>query len=182
MKITFKRIKSGDPEIQKLKQLYIRAFPAEERAPFLLMLTRTHRRNIDFWSLHCNDEWAGMLYVINDRDLSYIFYLALTENMRGNGIGSAVLKAAHMHYKGRRLFLAIEQLEKSADNYSDRVRRRSFYLRNGFTAMGRKLQEGKVVYEILGSGGDVLPEEYRNMMKKYAGHILSKLFTMEFVD
>lgn len=182
MKITFKRVKSGNPDIGKLKQLYMRAFPADERAPFLLLLIRTRRRNIDFWSLYHNDEWAGLLYVINERDLSYVFYLALTENMREKGIGSAVLQAAHMHYKGKRLFLAIEQLDKSADNYSDRVRRRSFYIRNGFNATGRKLQEGKVVYEILGCGGDVLPKEYRSMMKKFAGHILSKLFTMEFVD
>jgi hypothetical protein len=62
------------------------------------------------------------------------------------------------------------------------MKRRGFYLRNGFTELHRKLREGKVTYEILGTGGDVEAKEYEELMNNYAGSILSKLFTMEFVD
>ena len=46
----------------------------------------------------------------------------------------------------------------------------------------RKLREGDVIYEILGVGGDVKAADYEALMKSYAGSLLSKLFTMEFVD
>ena len=182
MRINFTRLKPRSPDFRKIKQLYMRAFPDEERAPFLMLVLKAKKEGVDFWSISCNGEWAGMLYIVNDRDLSYIFYLAVSEEQRGKGIGSAILKAAGELYKGRRLFLAIEQLDENAENYEQRLSRRSFYLRNGFTELRRKLREGRVTYDILGTGGDVRASEYETLMKNYAGSILSKFFTMEFVD
>ena len=182
MKLNFTKLKPSSPDFRRIKQLYMRAFPADERAPFLMLVLKAKKKNVDFWSVHCNDEWAGMLYIVNYRDLSYIFYLAVSEDCRGKGIGSAVLQNAKKLYKGRRLFLAIEQLDESSENYDERLKRRQFYLRNGFKELHKKLREGKVTYEILGIGGDVEGSEYVALMKSYAGSILSKLFTMEFVD
>lgn len=182
MKLNFTKLKPSSPDFRKIKQLYMRAFPSDERAPFLMLVLKAKKKNVDFWSVHRDGEWAGMLYIVNYRDLSYIFYLAVSEDLRGKGIGSAILQNARKLYRGRRLFLAIEQLDSSADNYEERLKRRDFYIRNGFKELHKKLREGKVTYEILGTGGDVEGTEYVALMKSYAGSILSKLFTMEFVD
>ncbi|MBR4628009.1 MAG: GNAT family N-acetyltransferase [Ruminococcus sp.] len=182
MKITFRRIKKGSPDIGIVKNLYTKAFPAEERAPFLLLLLRSSKPGIDFWSVDCNGRWAGMLYVVSHKDLSYLFYLAVDKDLRGMGVGSAILQAARKRYAGRRLFLAIEELDEKAENYPERIRRRDFYVRNGFTELHRKLREGRVLYDILGCGGDVKPAEYKALIKCFSGSILLKFFTMEFVD
>lgn len=182
MKINFKRLRSGSPEFSKVKQLYNKAFPAEERAPFLMLVLNSRKKSVDFWSVSCNGQWAGLLYVVNYRDLSYLFYLAVDEKLRGNGIGSAVLKSAQNLYSGRRLFLAIEQLDENAENYDERLRRKNFYIRNGFSELGHKLREGRVIYEILGIGGEVTAAEYKALITGFAGSIITKLFTMEFVD
>ena len=182
MKINFKRLRSGSPEFSKIKQLYVRAFPDDERAPFMMLVLKSRKKGVDFWSVSCDGQWAGMLYVVSWRDLSYIFYLAVDENQRGKGIGSAVLRSAQQLYSGRRLFLAIEEISESAPNYDERIHRKNFYLRNGFTELGHKIREGKVVFDLLGIGGDVAPHEYKSLIKSFAGSILTKLFTMEFVD
>ena len=182
MKLNFTRLKPNHADFRKVKQLYMRAFPDEERAPFLMLVLKAKKKGVDFWTVSCDGQWAGMLYIVSRRDLSYIFYLAVSEECRGRGIGGAILRSAQKLYKGRRLFLAIEELDKNAENYPERVGRRKFYLRNGFSELHRKLREGRVTYEILGTGGDVKADEYEELMKNYAGSILSKLFTMEFVD
>ena len=182
MKLHFTKLKPKSPDFCKVRQLYMRAFPDDERAPFLMLTLKAGKKGVDFWSVSRDGEWAGMLYIVNHRDLSYVFYLAVSEEFRGQGVGSAILKAAQKLYKGRRLFLAIELLDENAENYEQRISRRNFYLRNGFEELHQKLREGNVTYEILGVGGDVKAEEYEALMKNYAGAILSKLFTMEFVD
>lgn len=182
MKLNFTKLRPGSADIRRVKQLYTRAFPDDERAPFLMLVLKAKKKGVDFWSISCDGQWVGMLYIVNHLDLSYIFYLAVSEEQRGRGIGSAILRTAQELYKGRRLFLAIEQLDENADNYDQRVSRRDFYLRSGFTELHRRLREGNVVYDILGVGGDVKAKEYEALMRNYAGSILSKLFTMEFVD
>ena len=182
MKLNFTKLKPNHEDFRKVKQLYMRAFPDEERAPFLMLVLKAKKKGVDFWTIRCDGQWAGMLYIVSHRDLSYIFYLAVSEECRGRGIGSAILQSAQKLYKGRRLFLAIEELDRDAENYAERLNRRKFYLRNGFSELHRKLREGNVTFEIMGTGGDVKACEYEALMKGYAGSILSKLFTMEFVD
>ena len=182
MKINFTRLKSSSLDFPKIKQLYTRAFPDDERAPFMMLVLKSRKKGVDFWSVSCDGEWVGMLYIVSHRDLSYIFYLAVAEEYRGKGIGSAILRSARRYYSHRRLFLAIELLDESAPNYQERISRKGFYIRNGFEELHQKLREEKVIYEILGSGGQVSAKDYKSLMQNYAGSILSRLFTMEFVD
>lgn len=182
MKIRFTRLIPKSQEFRKIKELYARAFPLEERAPFLMLVLKARKRGIDFWSVSYDDIWAGMMYVVNYKDLSYLFYLAITEEHRGKGVGSAVLRTARKYYSGRRLFLAIEEVTEDSPNYADRLKRREFYIRNGFSQLGRRLREGKVMYELLGIGGMVSKNDYKQLIECFAGSILTKLFTMEIVD
>ena len=63
-------------------------------------------------------------------------------------------------------FLALEQLDKNADNYAQRVSRSKFYQKNGLQKLCISIKEGNVMYDAMGFGGEVKPEEYREMMKK----------------
>ena len=92
MKLNFTKLKPNSPDFRKVKQLYMRAFPDDERAPFLMLVLKAKKKGVDFWSISCDGQWAGMLYIVNHRDLSYVFYLAVSEELRGRGIGSATAK------------------------------------------------------------------------------------------
>ena len=80
-----------------------------------------------------------------------------------------------------RIFLAREQLDKSAENYAQRVSRRNFYLRCGFEDLPCCIKEGSVVYDVMGIGGIVTAEEYHKLIKPWAGFLL-KIVDMRIIE
>lgn len=168
MKITLKRINFFSPDYGKISRLYKTAFPADERAPMWLLAWKSKKDYVDFWGIYWDGKWAGLAYVISEGTASYLFYLALSENLRGKGLGSKALQSIKKHYGLQRLFLALEQLDKSAENYEERIRRRSFYLKNGLKPLPLTIREAAVIYDVMGTG-EIQPEEYESMMRKYLG-------------
>ena len=77
---------------------------------------------------------------------------------------------------GRRVILNIETLDEECDNREERVRRKNFYLKNGFNEAGYKTRENNVVYEMLYYGGSVSEEEYSALIEKYLGKFFFKFY------
>jgi len=182
MRITLKKINAFSRDIKIIKELYNSSFPANERAPMWLLSMSAQSKNVDFWSLYRDGKWFGMAYVVSEGDFSYLFYFAISQKERGKGLGSAALRSLKLRYEGRRLFLALEQLDENAENYAERVKRRNFYLRNGFSPLNCTIKEGTVTYDVMGVGGDVRPEEYKKMMKKFLGFPLNRLVSMDIKE
>ncbi len=178
MKITLKGTDIFSKDFRKICRLYNTAFPADERAPMWLLAAKAYKKDVDFWSLYRDGSWFGLAYVLNEDDLSYLFYFAVSEKERGKGLGSAALRSLKRKYEGRRLFLALEQLDENSENYSERLKRRNFYLKNGLEPINCTIRECKVVYDVMGVGGDVLPLEYEKMMRKYLGFPLRGMISM----
>ena len=172
MDIRFTDIKSDRRNIGKIKKLYKKSFPPSEQAPMILLLYGAGKPYIDLFSCKDGKEWIGFIYVINHLDMSYIFYLAVSENKRGRGFGTAILKKAQELYRGRRLFLAIEEVSEEYDNYHERLRRERFYERAGFLRLGRKIIEADVRYDIMGINGAVDNDEYRSLIRSLLGPVM----------
>lgn len=181
MSVTLKQVNKKTADYKKMKELYKKAFPANERAPFFVLSAKAKKPNVDFWGIYTDNKWAGLMYVVNEEELSYIFYFAVSETERGKGCGSGALQVAKEKYAGQKMFLAIEQLDKEAENYSQRVKRKQFYERNGFKDLNLKLKEASVTYDLLGIGGTVEAEKYESLMSKYLGKLLSRLITMRII-
>ncbi len=162
-----------------IKKLYLQAFPKEERAPFSLLMRKANAA--DFFALYDNSKWVGLSYIVRRGQLAYIFYLAISPNERGKGYGSAAMKALIEYYKNCRLFLALEQLDKTADNYEQRLKRHAFYKSCGLSDLPYKIKEGGVVYSIMGVGGKVEPEEYRELIDSYLGWFLKRVVDMRII-
>ena len=92
MSIELRKTKSRT-EFKKMKALYKSAFPAEERAPFRLLKAKANKENVDCLSIYNDGEWIGMLYTVSLRDLSYVFYFAVSDCCRNKGFGTAALTA-----------------------------------------------------------------------------------------
>jgi len=182
MKIKFSRLQKNHRDFKNVRNLYENAFPDDEKAPFGLLMRKSKKKNVDFWSVSSDGKWVGLLYVVSYLDISYVFYFAVSEDFRGQGIGSKILKALQIHFSGRRIFLAVELVDQNTPNYSERVRRKNFYMRNGFSELNHRLREGSVIYETLGTGGNVSGEEYRQLMASFAGKIAFHFFKTGFID
>ena len=179
MKVSLRRVNIFSEDMGKIKRLYKKAFPDDERAPLLLLALKSEKSGVDFWSLYADEKWFGFAYAITENDLTYLFYLAVSERKRGKGLGSKALQTLKMKYYGNRFFLALEQLDETAENYPERLKRRQFYINNGLEPLDTTITEGTVTYDVMGVGGKVTPEEYNDMMKNYLGKHLAKIVLMK---
>ena len=170
MEITLKS--AGKSDVLRIRSLYLSAFPPEERPPFFLMRHGARFGNGEMLSAYDGEEFVGFAYVVSNDAAAYLFFFAIEEAVRGNGYGSAVLDALKKRYSGRVLFLAREQLDESAENYGERVRRRQFYLKNGFSDLSVKIKEMTVIYDTMSVGGEIEPRAYARLMKKWCGSLV----------
>lgn len=59
--VQFKKIDKHSKELEKTRQLYLKAFPKEERAPFYVLLEGTGRKEIDFVSAWEGEDFLGFI-------------------------------------------------------------------------------------------------------------------------
>lgn len=170
--VTLSPIPRHDPTWRDVRALYLRAFPAEERAPFWLLKRRAIQSRGELLAIRNGGGFAGFAYVIGNAKAAYLFFFAIADGQRGRGYGSAVLAALKERYAGKALFLARETLDQQAQNYDQRVRRRGFYLRGGFSDLPLQISEAGVTYDVMGVGGAPTPEDYQSLMRAWAGPLL----------
>lgn len=160
---------------KEIKQLYVSAFPKEERAPIFVLYCKTKDKRNHFYAVEENDKFAGLVYTIQDVGMVYVFFLAIAEEKRGQGYGTKVLATLKEMYPDRTITLMIEDTaDTSADNYAQRVQRLRFYKKNGFQQLHIRINEAGVGYELLGTKENVTQADFLELMKNYVGGILFK--------
>lgn len=160
---------------KEIKQLYVTAFPKEERAPILVLYHKTKDKRNHFYAVEEKDEFAGLVYTIQDVGMVYVFFLAIAEGKRGQGYGTKVLSTLKEMYPDNTITLMIEDTaDTSADNYAQRVQRLGFYKKNGFLQLNIRINEAGVGYELLGTNENVTQADFLKLMRNYVGGILFK--------
>ena len=120
-----------NPQIlHKVKSLYFRAFPDEERLPWWLLRLNSCRRDIDLTAWMEGDQFRGFTSSATVEGMHFLLFFAVAEDCRSRGCGSAILQAIQKQYPV--VTLNIELLDSAAPNYPERLRRFAFYQKNGF--------------------------------------------------
>ena len=133
-------------------RLYRSAFPREERKPFAI-IRRMHRTGkTDVWVLRRDGRFAGFASTIKGDGLVLLDYLAVAKSLRGRGAGSAALQALTEAYPGCGVFVEIESVFSPGDGREEKLRRRLFYQRAGFTSCRTLASVFGVPMELLGHG------------------------------
>lgn len=171
MKISFREIPKEKKEYSKLKELYKKSFPRDEILPLWLLKIKAKRKNEFFFSIYDEEEFIGLTYFIYYEHITYVLYLAIDTNKRGKGYGSIVLDKIKKENNQGSVVLCIEEIDQTADNYEQRIKRKNFYEKNGFQETGYKNKEGKRYYEILTYGKKYEKQKYEKMMKKDWGNM-----------
>lgn len=169
--IRFKNIKRSKNISKKLQHLYYASFPREERQPYFLIKKRALSGSADFFGIYDNNRFIGLLYTVAYKDIVYVYFLAIANEYRGCGFGSMVISKIKHKYHDCRIVLCIEEVDINSENYNERLKRRSFYEKNGFSYNGVKVCENKVNYELMVYGGNVSFEEFEQLMHNYLGEI-----------
>ena len=100
-------------------------------------------------------------------------YFAMSETVRGQGKGSEALKLLLKRYSDKRFLLEIENTEGITDNSSEKLRRKSFYLKSGLQKADFNVMLSGVPMEILTDGSKVSFDEYSALYRNAVGKRLA---------
>ncbi len=164
--IRFEKIDENTKNLEDIKQLYMDAFPFEERIPFYIMVSVGNDRGVEFLSIYDDDTWLGFIHTLVGEKLSYIFYFAIDGSLRQSGYGSKIIREyKKIHPK---LSLAIEPIEEDSDNIKQRKKRLAFYEKNGFETLDTRVVEMGVEFELMGAKGmEIKESDYKSLVKKF---------------
>lgn len=164
--IRFEKIDENTKNLEDIKQLYMDAFPFEERIPFYIMVSVGNDRGVEFLSIYDDDTWLGFIHTLVGEKLSYIFYFAIDGGLRQSGYGSKIIREyKKIHPK---LSLAIEPIEEDSDNIKQRKKRLAFYEKNGFETLDTRVVEMGVEFELMGARGmEIKESDYKSLVKKF---------------
>ncbi|MEO1353309.1 MAG: GNAT family N-acetyltransferase [Cyanobacteria bacterium J06635_15] len=175
MSINFVPTVADTENSTKIQSLYKNAFPKSERAPFWFLLHKAKQSNVSFNSLYDDESWIGLIYTFEYGDIILVLYFAIDASCRSGGYGTKVLTALREDHPEKRIVLTIEPIEEQTDNYEQRVKRKRFYGKNGYTSAGIIVEGLGQPFEMLISGGSITPEETRQVYRSFLGKILSLL-------
>lgn len=173
--MTLKYIKNEEYK-REIKKLYLESFPKEERFPFWILDECSKEDKSDLLAVLDNDKFIGMCYLVNCNNAYYLMYLAVELELRNKNYGSRILTDLKEKYKT--LFLSVDE---PIDDLS--IRRKNFYLRNGFYDTNKYYEDTGVNYEVLCTN-----PEYEitndNMLMRYtnmtSNHELFKVIASTF--
>ena len=155
--IELHQITARDEDLVKVEKLYQTSFPDDERMPFGHLLLDS-RREIE--GIYEDGVFCGFISLFTFKFMTYIAFFAVEMRRRGNGIGSVVLELVHEAKPDNILFLDIEAIEPTDNESSLRVRRKRFYLNNGFRESGIRYTWNNVAYENMVRYGELTPEMF----------------------
>ncbi|MBU2925700.1 GNAT family N-acetyltransferase [Colwellia sp. 4_MG-2023] len=173
MNINFKALNKHDANYTEVIKLYKEAFPGAKRIPTFLLRYKLRNGKEGFNVLYENDVWIGLIYSAEYKDIVFVQFLAISESLRSQGYGSKVMASLKDRYIGKRIILNIEELDKKAKNYEQRVKRKAFYEKNGFISTEYMVKEPDQKYEMLIREGSISKEEIESLYDDLFGSIIS---------
>lgn len=153
------QIASGS-DLLSIARLYRHAFPLRERMPFWMLRGKMRHGRGEILRLG-GEAFAGFAISWFYADIVLLAYFAICPGCRGGGLGSRALALLRRRYAGKRIAVEIEMPQADAPNQAQRLRRKAFYLRNGFTQTPLRVCLFGVPMELLRCGDPVSFAEYR---------------------
>lgn len=116
------------------------------------LLAMSLHKNVKFHAIYDAGKFCGITYYASNENTVYLTYLAVNEELRGQGYGSKILTMLENKFPDKQIVIDIEPVTKKAKNYKQRVSRLKFYERNGFHKTNQRLKDADGEFEALTTG------------------------------
>ena len=153
-------------EYSEIKALMNRAFPKNEQNPMWLLNYWEKKDGVEFLAYYDDDILCGFTFTVAMEKTVFVMYIAVSDKIRSKGYGSTILSLLKKRYPDSEIALNIETLDKDADNYEQRVKRFSFYERNGFFSTDKNVKFGKNEMLILSTNKNFDEKAYTAILRK----------------
>ena len=160
---------------KEIKEIYIEAFPKSERKPFFTVRRSVNKGKALLLTAMENEVLQGFVMVIPYKNMVMVDYLAVSSKIRSHGIGSKIMQEVCKRFSDKKIVLLIEQLDNTAENKEQRIARRKFYFKNGFTSSNIYITGRSGNMEVLNFGGTVSVQEYMGLQQYTLGKLMFRL-------
>lgn len=166
MKLNTEKITKESRFWQQINSLAKEAFPPEEYLAPDKLVEMSMTDLLDFLALTDDDAFIGFMVVQTHENLSYLFFLAIDPSLRAKGYGSRAIEVLRLLYPDKKQVVDFEMQDETASNNEQRIKRRRFYLKNGYKETGLFLSYLGVNYEVFCMDSDFEAQEFKDMMKE----------------
>lgn len=165
--LMMKIVNAEQEQWKEIKEIYLEAFPKSERKPFFVLKHSVKKGKAQLLTAVEDGALQGFVMVIPYGGMVMVDYLAVSGQIRSRGTGSKIIREVCRRFSGQKIILLIERIDDTAGNREQRIARRSFYFKNGFTSSNIYITGHSGKMEVLNYGGTVSLQEYM-MLQRYA--------------
>lgn len=162
---------ANEQQWENIKEIYLEAFPKQERKPYFMLRRSVKKGKAVVMTATEGGVLLGFTVLIPYKDIVMVDYLAVSSKIRSKGTGSYIMQNVCRHYAGKKIVLLIERLDDQAQNREQRVARRRFYLKNGFTSSDIFIEGVSGELEVLNYRGKVSQEDYICLQRYALGEL-----------
>lgn len=141
------------------------AFPPSERMSFDGIFDFASDTNTDILGIYDDETPIGFAVILKNEECGYVYFIAIDSNTRSKGYGSVAMRKMFELYPNLQLVLDFEVIDEKAENNEQRIRRKNFYLKNGFHETGNYTMLRDERFEIVCSGGELRKEAFKDLLR-----------------
>lgn len=165
MKLKLLCLKSDSKDRKCFEKINSDAFPQNERMDMEDIFAFAESTNTDVLGIYDENAPVGFAVILKNSECGYIYFLAVDKNMRSRGYGSAALEKIISMYPKLQIVLDFEEIDEKADNIMQRIRRKNFYLQNGFHETGNYTFLCEERFEVVCTKGELKKAAFKDLIK-----------------
>lgn len=166
----------------EIREIYMEAFPKRERKPYFSLRRSVQKGKAMIMTACEAGKLLGFTVLIPYKDMVMVDYLAVSSKIRSRGTGSRLMEEVCARFPDKKIVLLIERLNDAADNREQRIARRRFYLKNGFTSSELMINGASGEMEVMNFGGKVSGADYMSLQKYALGNLFFRLSGIRLLD
>ena len=164
MNIELIRLNSDNQDRKYFEKINNESFPPSERMSFDKIFDFASYTNTDILGIYDDGNPIGFTVILQNEECGYVYYIAIDSHIRSKGYGSAAIQKIMEEYSELQLILDFEVINENAENNEQRIRRKNFYLKNGFHETGNYTILSDEFFEVVCNGGQLRKEAFKDLL------------------
>lgn len=167
MNLELIRLSPDSKDRKYFEQINDDAFPLSERMSFEEIFD--FAADTDVLGIYDAGNPIGFAVLLKNTECGYVYFIAIDSYTRSKGYGGAAMQRMMELYPKLQLVLDFEVIDENAENTEQRIRRKNFYLRNGFHETGNYTMLRDERFEVVCNRGELRKAALKDLL-----HILHR--------